>query len=88
MEVEVIIQNRLGLHARPATKFVQLASTYVSEVMISDGETSANGKSILAVMMLAASQGTRLVLSAEGSDAEKAVLALRELVVSGFGERE
>lgn len=80
------IVNRLGLHARAATKLVQTASRYVSEVTILRSGKEVNGKSIMGVMMLAAAQGTEIEIRTEGSDAEEALQALEALVSERFGE--
>ncbi|MBL8760208.1 MAG: HPr family phosphocarrier protein [Phycisphaerae bacterium] len=82
----VKIVNRLGLHARPAMSFVDVASTFASEVTVSKGDTSVDGKSIMQMMMLAASQGTELRVAAAGADAPACCAALRKLVESGFDE--
>ena len=82
------IINKLGLHARAASKFVKLASRFHSDVRLRKGEREANGKSIMGVMMLAASCGSRLELVVEGVDEEAAVAALVELVGQRFGEGE
>jgi len=81
------IRNADGLHMRPAMQFVDLASRFDCEVSVSNGQTAADGKSIMQMSMLAATCGTRLMVRAEGPDAEKAIEALRELVeVRLFGE--
>jgi len=84
--VEII--NRLGLHARAAARFVRVASGYESEIKLRRGHRHVNGKSIMGVMMLAASMGTRLVISANGSDEQEALQELKELVADRFGEEE
>jgi len=84
--ITVRIVNRLGLHARPAMTFVDLASTFASEIRVSKGDTEVDGKSIMQMMMLAASQGSELQVSATGADAEAALSALGRLVESGFDE--
>ncbi|MFA9459734.1 HPr family phosphocarrier protein [Thiohalorhabdus sp. Cl-TMA] len=82
------IINKLGLHARAASKLVSLASSYESEVNLSrDGQT-VSGKSIMGVMMLGASRGTELELTVEGPDEEAAAEAISELVEDRFGEGE
>lgn len=82
----VTVRNPQGLHARPADMFVRLALQYASHIeIVKDGERY-NGKSILALMTLAAEQGTKLVLRADGPDAEEAVEALAELFGRGFDE--
>ena len=83
---EVCIVNRLGLHARAAAKLVSLASTFESDVQIERNGRSVNAKSIMGVMMLAASQGTVLKLVVDGSDEQEALRALIDLVNDYFGE--
>lgn len=85
---EVTIINKLGLHARAAAKFVTLASRFTSEIRVQRGIKEVNGKSIMGIMMLAASQGTRLCLIASGSDEEKALQQLETLINQRFGEHE
>ncbi|MCP3668764.1 MAG: HPr family phosphocarrier protein [Gammaproteobacteria bacterium] len=85
-EVEII--NKLGLHARAAAKFVTLAAQYQSEIQLSRNDQQVNGKSIMGVMMLAASKGTNLTLSADGSDEETALSALESLIGNRFEEPE
>ena len=82
-----MISNRLGLHARAAAKFVQMASRFASEVSVKKDGNAVNGKSIMGIMMLAAESGVRLELEAEGPDGEEQIRALAELVDSGFGEQ-
>jgi phosphocarrier protein HPr len=81
---QVEIVNTHGLHLRPSSKFVQLASSFQSDVWVHFGERKANGKSVLDMTSLAAERGTTLDLEARGPDAEKAVAALAELVAAGF----
>ena len=83
---EVEIRNRLGLHARAAARFVHTANGFRSRVTVTRDGKTMDGKSILGILLLAASQGSRLSVSAEGEDEEAAVGALVELVGSGFGE--
>jgi phosphocarrier protein len=85
-EAAVTIQNRLGLHARPAMTFVDTAASFDAQIKVRKGEQSVDGKSIMQLMMLAATCGTELVISAEGSDAEDAVNTLQQLVESKFEE--
>ena len=82
------IINKLGLHARAAAKFVKLASGFESNIELVRDSRTVNGKSIMGIMMLAASQGTDLVLQAEGKDADEAVNALASLVNNRFDEDE
>ena len=83
---EVEVQNRLGLHARPCSKFVKLASTFKCEVWVSKDDESVNGKSIMGLMMLAAGQGSKLQITAEGADANEALIALEKLMNQKFDE--
>lgn len=86
IESTVIITNKVGLHARPATRFVQEAARFQAQIQVRYGEKSANAKSILAVLKLGASQGATLLIRAEGVDAAEAVQALVSLVEHTFGE--
>ncbi len=84
-EIEITIKNRLGLHARPASRFARLASEFNSDILlVKDGE-AVDGKSILEILTIACPRGTVLGIRAEGDDAEQAVKALRELVAGRFG---
>jgi len=83
---EVRIRNPLGLHARAAARFVHTASRFRSRVTVSRNGKAMDGKSILGILLLAASQGAVLRLAAEGEDEAAAVDALATLVESGFGE--
>jgi phosphocarrier protein HPr len=86
-ETTVEIKNAEGLHMRPAMQFVDTASRFDCDLIVSNGQTNADGKSIMQMSMLAATCGTRLHLRAEGPEAEQALEALRELVeVRTFGE--
>ena len=80
------IRNRLGLHARAAARFVQAANRFRSRIQVTRDARTMDGKSILGILLLAASHGTLLVVSAEGDDEEQAVEALSRLVEGGFGE--
>ena len=84
--VKVTIVNKLGLHARPAMTFVDLASTFQCEVTVSRADQEVDGKSIMHMMMLAATKGTELTVTAVGADAEAACAALKKLVDDGFDE--
>ena len=86
VESAVKIRNRLGMHARAAVKFVQLANKYRCEVKVVKDETEANGKSIMGLLTLVAAHGVTMRLVCEGDDAEPALAALVELVGTGFGE--
>jgi len=85
---QVRIINRLGLHARAAASFVKLASSYDSDIFLVYGDQNVNGKSIMGIMMLAASQGTDLLLEVNGTDEAVAARALLELINNRFGEDE
>ena len=84
----VTIVNKLGLHARAATRLVNCASTFKAELWIKNGEKTINGKSIMGVLTLAAGKGTVLVIEAEGPDREDALQAVSKLVKNRFGEDE
>ena len=86
IERETAITNGLGLHARPAAKFVRLAATFVSDIWLACDGASVNGKSIMGVMMLAAECGATVHIRADGPDEQAAVDALAALVARGFGE--
>lgn len=85
---EVAIQNRLGLHARAAAKFVQTASRFRSDVKIRKDDEEVDGKSILGILLLAASQGTRLTLAVSGVDEAEAFAAVEDLIRRSFDEEE
>jgi phosphocarrier protein len=85
---EVVILNAMGLHARAAARFVQLASRFQSRIEVLRDNRSANGKSILGLLSLVGRQGTRLTIAADGPDEAEAVQALVRLIDARFGERE
>jgi phosphocarrier protein HPr len=85
-QARVVLTNKMGLHARPSTQIAQAASQYDAEVQISKDGLSVDAKSVLELLMLAAECGSELVITAEGSDADAAVLSLVELVEGRFGE--
>ena len=80
------IVNALGLHARAAAQLVKLANRFKSDVFITKDDQEVNGKSIMGVLMLAATQGSTINLRTEGEDAEPALKAIGELIDQGFGE--
>ena len=84
----ITIINKLGLHARAAAKFVTLASQFECDIEVKRGEKKVNGKSIMGVMLLAASKGTELEISADGTDEDQAIQALVELINNKFDEAE
>lgn len=83
---KVTVINSLGLHARPASMLVQVASGYNSDIMLSKDGMQVNAKSIMGVMMLAAEMGAKVEIEAEGNDAKEAVAAIRELFTRKFDE--
>ncbi len=85
---EVNIVNKYGLHARPAVQFVELANQFNCKIEVSNGTLAVDAKSIMSMMRLAATKGSTLTITADGSDAEEAVEALASLVDEGFGEME
>ena len=85
-EKKFIVKNKLGLHARPAAMFVQLANKFQSDIFIKKGRHKVNGKSIMGVMTLAAGPGSQIVVSAQGIDAKKAIAAIEKLFETNFGE--
>lgn len=85
---QIYIINRLGLHARAAASFVKLASSFDSNIYLVYGSQSVNGKSIMGIMMLAASQGSEMLMEVDGSDEKEATEALLNLINNRFGEDE
>jgi len=86
LSTEVEIVNELGMHARAAANFVKVANKYSCEVTVEKDGISANGKSIMGVMMLAASKGSKIKVTAEGADAKESLEALEKLIKDKFGE--
>jgi len=86
VERNVVIQNRLGLHARACSVFVKEAAKFSSHVIVARDGLEVNGKSILGVMMLAAERGAEITLRTEGSDEVQALAALVKVVNDKFGE--
>ena len=87
-ETEIQIINRLGLHARAAARLVHVANRFSSTITVSKGNSKVDGKSILGLLTLAASKGTRLRLAAAGDDEEEALAELGRLISDRFGEDE
>jgi phosphocarrier protein HPr len=83
---QVVIKNRLGLHARAAAKFVHTATKFDSQIRIARDGKTMDGKSIMGILLLAAAAGTTVVITADGADESAAVAALCQLVNGGFGE--
>jgi len=86
IEKELVIANKLGLHARPAAMFVRTASRHTCEVLVEKDGEEVNGKSIMGLMMLAAGCGSRIRVSAVGEGAEQAVKDLEDLIGRKFDE--
>jgi phosphocarrier protein len=86
LEKDVMIVNRLGMHARPAAMFVRAASRYRCEVWVEKENERINGKSIMGLMMLAAGQGSKLRICCEGPDADKALQEIEDLIAAKFNE--
>ena len=85
---QILVTNKLGLHARAAAQVVRLASGFKSDIELSNANHCANAKGIMGLMMLAATQGSTLVLKVDGEDEESALLAIREMFNERFGEHE
>lgn len=83
---DVVIANELGLHARAAALFVKTASKFKADVTLTKGSLSANGKSIMGVMMLAAPKGSAITIKCAGDDASDALNELKNLIENKFGE--
>ena len=88
IEHVVRIKNRLGLHARAAVKFVNLANRFTADVRIEKDGSDVDGKSILGILTLAATQGTEITLRLNGEDEAAALRAIVELIDGRFGEKE
>ncbi len=86
LKKEFPIVNKLGLHARASALFVKTASRYVSDVKLAKEGVEVNGKSIMGIMMLAASKGTIVSLTVDGADEQEAMQVIGELIENGFGE--
>ena len=91
IQKKLVVQNKSGLHARPAALFVQTANKFESEIRVSRSNGSdseeVDAKSIMGIMMLAASQGCEITISASGPDAPQAIKKLADLVSNKFGEK-
>lgn len=87
-DLDIVVSNKLGLHARAAAKLTQLAGQFSSEIFISKGAQRVNAKSIMGVMMLAAGIRTQVNVEANGSDADRALDAIKKLFDDKFGEGE
>ena len=85
-EKELLIENKLGLHARAAAQIVKTASAYKSRILLAKDGLEVDGKSIMGIMMLAAAKGSTIRLRIEGPDEEEAMSVLEALITNGFGE--
>ncbi len=83
---EVLVSNQVGLHARPATFFIQKANEFKSSIWVEKDERKVNAKSLLGVLSLGITRGVNINIIADGSDEEQAVMALVELISSNFAE--
>ena len=83
---EMVVTNKLGIHARPAAMFVKTASRFACEIFVEKDGERINGKSIMGLMMLAAGPGSKLTVHAQGGDAPQALLELEELLKRKFDE--
>ena len=83
---DLVILNKLGMHARPSARFVKVSNRYKSEIVVEKDGEQVNGKSIMGLMMLAAGQGSKLRVTAEGPDAQQAINDLEQLVQTRFDE--
>ncbi len=86
IEKEVIVPNTLGIHARPATQFVKIASKFKSDVRVIKDGIEANGKSIMSLLILTATKGSKIIIRCDGPDEKEALEELVKLVEEGFGE--
>ncbi|HEX9307417.1 MAG TPA: HPr family phosphocarrier protein [Anaeromyxobacter sp.] len=86
-ERRFVIVNTLGLHARAAAQLVQIANRFRAEIHVEKDGMQVNGKSIMGVLTLAAAKGSSITLSADGEDADNAMIALAKVIENGFGEK-
>lgn len=83
---EIVVQNQVGLHARPATFFIQKATEFKSSIWVTKDDRKINAKSLLGVLSLGVTRGTTIVVTAEGPDEQEAVDALDALIASNFAD--
>lgn len=86
LQETLFIVNRSGLHARAATKFVQTAHKFQSDIWVAKDGQEVNGKSIMGLLLLVANQGSTVTIRCDGADAKECLVALRQLIEQGFGE--
>ena len=82
----IVVQNKVGLHARPAALFVQIAMAHQSKITVTNGEKSGNAKSIISVLSLGVQQNHRITINVDGPDEAEALEALTKLIENNFGE--
>ena len=87
-EKKIVIKNKLGLHARPAAMFVQIANKFDCDITVKKGRQTVNGKSIMGIMMLAAGKGDTIYIRAEGGGASKALLELETLLLGDLDKSD
>jgi phosphocarrier protein HPr len=85
---DLLIENKLGLHARAAAQIVKAATGFNSKILLSKDGIEVDGKSIMGIMMMAAARGTTVLVSAEGDDEDKAMEGMEKLFKEKFGEKE
>jgi phosphocarrier protein len=85
---DLLIENRLGLHARAAAQIVKAASGFSAKILLSKDGIEVDGKSIMGIMMMAAAKGSTILVSAEGDDEDKALEGMERLFKEKFGEKE
>jgi phosphocarrier protein len=85
---ELLIENKLGLHARAAAQIVKSASAYASKIILSKDDLDVDGKSIMGIMMLAAAKGSTVMVQVHGDDEDQALAGLEQLFRDKFGEKE
>jgi phosphocarrier protein HPr len=83
---ELVVINKLGIHARPAAMFVKIANRFTCNIMVEKGGEKINGKSIMGLMMLAAGPGSKILVSCEGDDCHAAIAAIEDLMKRKFDE--
>lgn len=88
LEKKIIIKNKLGLHARPAALFVQIANKYDSDISVRKGKEAVNGKSIMGILTLAAEKGSTIYLKVDGQDAQEAIEELEKLLAGELNEQK
>jgi len=88
MQKDFLVRNRLGLHARPAALFVQATNKFKSKVTVRKGDQEVDGKSIMGLMMLAAEEGSTLMVTVDGPDERELLETLEKLFMDRFGEKD